>query len=75
MAEQLPITIDEWSDDGVKLLRYRARVDLSTIGFPLFDIYVKADATVFLRLRHGAQVLKEHRPIPWQEAMKLREGG
>jgi hypothetical protein len=50
-------------------LRYRARVDLTTIGFPLFDIYVKSDATVFLRLRNGAQVLREHKPIPWQEAM------
>jgi hypothetical protein len=75
MAEQLPITIDEWSDNGHKLIRCRARVDLTTIGFPLFDLYVKADATVFLRLRFGAQVLKEHKPISWQEAMKLREGG
>jgi hypothetical protein len=34
---------------------------------------VKSDATVFLRLRFGAEELKEHKPIPWQEAMKLRD--
>jgi hypothetical protein len=73
MAEQLPITIDEWSDDGEKLIRCRARVDLTAIGFPaLRHIYVQADATVFLRLRFGAHVLKKHKPIPLYETMKLR---
>lgn len=72
MPEQLPITVDEWSDDGKRFIRHHARLASEVIGFVTFDAVVKDNPTLYLTLRHGALVLRDHKPVPWQEAVKGR---
>lgn len=64
--DPLPITVDEWSGDGDKLIRCHARLASEVVAFATFDAVVRENRTLRIALRHGTLVLREHMPEPWQ---------
>jgi hypothetical protein len=69
----LRVTVDEWTDDGRQLIKYHAKLESEVVGFATFDTVVNQNLTSFIRLRHGAMVLRERQPLPWQEAVQVRD--
>ena len=59
--ENLPYTIDEWTDDGVNLVQLHGRAKHFDIAVAAYEAAVRVEPRVWLTLRLGAQVLRERK--------------
>jgi hypothetical protein len=59
--EQLPYTIDEWSEDGRNLLVYHARAKHFEVAVAAFEAVARVEPEANLAMRLGAQVLRERK--------------
>jgi hypothetical protein len=64
--ENLPYTIDEWTDDGANLVQIHGRAKHFDIAVAAYEATVRVEPRVWLTLRLGAQVLRE-RKTPWTD--------
>ncbi len=60
--EELPFTLDEWSDDGTRLVQIHGRLGHHDIARAAFEAFAKTcESYITLRLR--GQVIRERKPV------------
>lgn len=66
LPENLSHTIDQWTDDGQTLVEVLARAKTYEVAVAAFEAAVKAEPHAFLRLAHGARIIRERKAVAWR---------
>ncbi len=62
MYDKLTFTIDEWSDDGSRIVEVMARVGNFDVATAAYDAALRVRPNRRLTLRQGALLLRERLP-------------
>jgi hypothetical protein len=63
--DNLPHTIDQWTDDGRELVDTLGRVKTFDMAIAAFEAAIAADKHSYIRVSHGARIIRERKAVAW----------